>query len=323
MMHERDSSCRHGTARMPMCHKIIRGRNVNRSEKTDPCNDSRIAEVVDSLYDPANRPVAEGSNSGIEFDIVHRLVGRNLAESLLYDVTMSRALDTELKQTLKTDIQRLPDTGTAAGDVKNDDIGVIFLHPCTEFFRPVHRPTINQPYRDLRRWKPELLLHVLEIRRDDVVDEQVHGVVVRPVRRSPRVEHDITECDGLAVPQGPWGWAGRRRPPLKDGLHRKELPAGGNGRYKRKRTLLFLPDHGDLFRTALSPGRARTLLINDLSLVGIDDERGGDGVITNSVSQAEERLLENFLMVSRELLSGLRGTSLTPTECIAKIAPCK
>jgi hypothetical protein len=89
---------------------------------------------VDSLYHPSNGSVAQGAKSGIKLDLVGSFAGLDLLESFIDNVPMSRTLDAELEQSLDTDIERLPDTGTAAGNEDDGDVGVIGLHPREEFF---------------------------------------------------------------------------------------------------------------------------------------------------------------------------------------------
>jgi hypothetical protein len=51
-------------------------------------DDRRIVEVIDSLYNPADRAVAKRADRGVEFDIVHCLAILDLFQSLFDNVAM-------------------------------------------------------------------------------------------------------------------------------------------------------------------------------------------------------------------------------------------
>lgn len=162
-------------------------------------DESRITNVLDGLYNPSDRPVAEDAYSRIEPDLGSGFTSLDLRGGLLDNVPMGRALDTELHEPLDAHIERLRDAGTAAGDEEDDDVRVVLLHPAAEVLGLMYRPAINLPYRHLRRRKAELFLDIFEVRRDYGVDQEVHGAMIRLIGRSDGWEHAVAEGDRFVV----------------------------------------------------------------------------------------------------------------------------
>jgi hypothetical protein len=86
------------------------------------------------LDNPANRPIAQRREGGIEPDLVCHLARLDLIEGFVDKVAVSRAFDAQLEDALDADIERLPYTCAAARDEEDDDGGVILFHPSKKFF---------------------------------------------------------------------------------------------------------------------------------------------------------------------------------------------
>jgi hypothetical protein len=106
---------------------------------------------MDGLDNPADGPITQCREGGIEPDLVCHLARLDLIEGFVNKVAVSGAFDAQLEDVLHTDIERLPYTCAAARDKEDNDGGVILLHPSKKFLRLVYRPAVNLPNGDLRR----------------------------------------------------------------------------------------------------------------------------------------------------------------------------